>query len=70
MEDIKIVLNEAIITKLEITALDLKHYININAAIGGINGIKYMDDEDLNELMEIRSKLKKLSYKLKNKLND
>lgn len=50
MEDIKIVLNEAIITKLEITALDLKHYININAAIGGINGIKYMDDEDLNEL--------------------
>lgn len=63
MEDIKIVLNEAIIT------LDLKHYININAAIGGINGIKYMDDEDLNELMEIRSKLKKLSYKLKNKLN-
>ena len=36
MEDIKIVLNEAIIT------LDLKHYMNINAAIGG-NGIKYMN---------------------------
>lgn len=37
MENIKIVLNEAIVTKLEITALDLKYYININAVIG-ING--------------------------------
>lgn len=43
MENIKIVLNDAIVTKLKITALDLK----------------YMGDEDLNELIEIRKKLKK-----------
>lgn len=72
----KIVLNEAIVTKLEIVALDLKYYININASISqAINNERnivfmIMDDEDVEELIEIRKKLKKLSYKLKNKLKE
>ena len=69
------VLNEVIVNKLENIALDIKYYINTNAGIAqsldeeSINAFKFMDDEEINELIEIRKRTKQLAHKLKNKIN-
>jgi hypothetical protein len=74
-EKITAVLNEAIVNKLESITCDIKYYININASIAqsldeeSINSFKFMDDEEINELIEIRKRTKQLAFKLKNKLN-
>jgi hypothetical protein len=74
MEDEKIiVLNKIIVNKLESISFDIKYYINANAIIHtldkeNVNAFKFMDDEDISELIEIRKRTKLLVYKLKNKL--
>ena len=74
-EKITAVLNEVMVNKLESIAFDIKYYINTNAGIAqslneeSINAFKFMDDQEINELIEIRNRTKKLAYKLKNKLN-
>jgi hypothetical protein len=74
-EKIAAILNEVIVNKLEIITYDIKYHINTNAAIAqsldeeGINAFKFMDNEEINELIEIRNKTKHLARKLKNKLN-
>lgn len=74
-EKITAVLNEAIVNKLESITYDIKYYVNTNAGIAqpldeeGINAFKFMDSEEINELIEIRNRTKRLAYKLKNKLN-
>ena len=74
-----VALNKALITKLEIVNLDLKYYINMNALIANtiskrpelqILGNKTIDNEDIAELLEIRSKLKKLTTRLRAKLEN
>lgn len=77
MENEKIiVLNEVIVSKLESITYDIKYYINTNAGIAqqsldeeGINAFKFMDNDEINELIEIRNRTKQLVRKLKNKLN-
>ena len=74
-EKITAVLNEVMVNKLESIAFDIKYYINTNAGIAqlldeeSINAFKFMDDEEINELIVIRKRTKQLAYKLKNKLN-
>jgi hypothetical protein len=74
-EKITAVLNDVMVNKLESIAFDIKYYINTNAGIAqsldeeSINAFKFMDDEEINELIEIRNRTKRLSHKLKNKLN-
>jgi len=76
MEKIKVVLNDAIANKLEIVALDIKYYINVNAGIAqslneeNEDAFALIDDEDIGELVEIRKRLKRLAYKLKNKIKN
>ena len=74
-EKITAILNEVIVNKLESITYDIKYYINTNASIAqtldeeGMNAFKFMDNEEINELIEIRNKTKHLVRKLKNKLN-
>jgi hypothetical protein len=74
-EKITAVLNDIMVNKLESIAFDIKYYINTNASIAqslveeSKNAFKFMDDEDIADLIEIRNKTKRLAYKLKNKLN-
>lgn len=75
-EKITAVLNEVMVNKLESIAFDIKYYINTNAGIAqsldeeSKNAFKFMNEEEINELIEIRNRTKKLAYKLKNKLNN
>ena len=74
-EKITVVLNDVMINKLESIEFDIKYYINTNAGIAqsldeeSVNAFKFMDDEEISELIEIRKRTKQLAYKLKNKLN-
>jgi hypothetical protein len=74
-EKITAVLNDAMVDKLESIVFDIKYYINTNAGIAqsldeeSMNAFKFMDDEDIADLIEIRNSTKRLTYKLKNKLN-
>lgn len=74
-EKITAVLNEVIVNKLESIVFDIKYYININVGIArsldeeSINAFKFMDDEEITELIEIRNRTKQLVRKLKSKLN-
>ena len=74
-EKIIAVLNEVIVNKLESITYDIKYYINTNAGIAqsldeeGVNAFKFMDSEEINELIKIRNRTKQLVRKLKNKLN-
>lgn len=73
-DKIEIVLNDVIINKLDSIGFDIKYYTNINASIArsldkkAINDFTFMDDEEFNELEEIRHRIKRLVYKLKKKL--
>lgn len=70
----KVVLNTSIIDKLEDISYDIKYNLNINALLAesldfdNINSYKVIDDEDINELLKIRKRIKQLTYKLKNKI--
>ena len=74
-EKITPVLNEVMVNKLESISFDIKYYINTNVGISqsldneSMNAFKFMDDEEIAELIEIRNKTKRLVNKLKNKLN-
>lgn len=71
-EKIATVLNEIMINKLTSIASDIKYYINTNYGITrsldeeAKNTFKFMNDEEINELIEIRNRTKQLVYKLKN----
>ena len=71
-----VILNNVIINKLESIAFDIKYYININSSIAqsldeeSMNAYKFMDDEDINELFEIKERINRLKYKLKNKISE
>ena len=70
-EKLKLVVNEVIVNKLESISFDIKYYLNINASIildESSISFNLMDDDEVNELIEIRKRLKILSHKLKNKL--
>lgn len=70
-----VVLNHVLINKLDSIGFDIKYYININAGISqtldedSVNHFKFIDDEDMKELVEIRKRTKQLAAKLKIKLN-
>lgn len=74
-EKTAVVLNHVLINKLDSIVFDIKYYININAVIAqtldedSVNHFKFIDDEDMKELVEIRKRTKQLAAKLKNKLN-
>lgn len=73
-EKITAVLNDVLVNKLESICFDIKYYININADIAqnldedNVNHFRFIDDIDMNELLEIRKKTKQLVFKMKNKL--
>ena len=75
MKKTAVVLNHVLINKLDSIAFDIKYYINTNAGIAqsldeeSINAFKFMDDDEINELIEIRKRTKQLVRKLKSKLN-
>lgn len=71
-EEFKIVLNEALVNKLFSISLDIKYYMNVNSQSTNnecLSYLKTMSDEEVNELTEIRSRIKRLTYKLKSKLD-
>jgi len=66
-----VVNNVAIQQKLESISQDIKTYVNMNAFIGtslpvGIT-LPMMDKEDIEELLDIRDRIKQLSRTLKEK---
>lgn len=71
MENEEIILNNIMINKLDSMSYDIKCYMNINYGItqslDNRDGFKFMDSEEINELFEIRKRIKQLSHKLKNK---
>ena len=73
-EKIKAILNPILVRKLESISFDIKYYININASIAQtlddeIEGaFQILEDEDIEELLEIRGRIKKIARKLNNKL--
>ena len=73
-EKTAVVLNHVLINKLDSIGFDIKYYININAGIAqtldedSVNHFKFIDDEDMKELVEIRKRTMQLAAKLKIKL--
>ena len=71
-----IILNEVLINKLESISYDIKYCVNTNVDITQSlnektkNSFKFMGDEELAELIEIRKRIKILTHKLKIKLNN
>jgi hypothetical protein len=69
------VLNNIIINKLESITYDIKYCINTNVSIAqlldeeDINTFKFIDNDEINELIEISNRTKRLIKKLKDKLN-
>lgn len=64
-------LKKVLVNKLDNMSFDMKYYININASIGKSGEYPFiMDVEDVEEFLEIRNKIKRLSYKLKNQLKN
>jgi hypothetical protein len=64
-------LSESLVTKLESISQDIKVYINIgvmNPHLHNIPGLTCVPSEDMEELMEIRRRIKVLSRKLRYKL--
>lgn len=66
-----VIINEAIVKKLESISTDIKYYINMNAGMSlEERDDNVFDDEDLKDLVDIRKNIRLLADKLKNKLND
>ena len=72
MEKILPVIDSILISKLESISFDIKMYINsytsLASAIGETsnrNQIKFFTQEELDEILDIRKRLKTLSQKLK-----
>lgn len=69
-EKIKAILNNMLIMKLDSIALDIKYYINTNTSIAYLDDENvFIDNEDIDEMLGIRHRIKRLAYNLKNKLN-
>lgn len=71
-EDLDIIVNDAFISKLDSISQDIKTYVNINAGLSASDKEKVfprMTQDDVNELLVIRSMIKKMSIKLKNQLH-
>lgn len=69
---IKTVITQSLIDKLNSISQDIKIYINSNTYANMTESFErgFMDKEDVNELMDIRNKIKKISKKYeKNKSN-
>ncbi len=76
----KIVLNQLFIDKLDNIANDLKVYLNFNSVITESimtdeelndidttkSGMRFIPEETLSEILELRHQLKKINHKLKN----
>lgn len=63
-----VVLNKILIDKLESISFDIKYYINTNASIAnseGSNVLQWLSQDDIQEVKEIRTRIKKLAHKLK-----
>lgn len=64
------------VNKLESIVFDIKYYINTNFATAqsldeeSINAFQFMNNEEINELIDIRKRINLLAYKLKNKMNN
>lgn len=73
-EETKAVLNDELIDKLHNMQLDIKYYVNSNVGIakfiGEKSGITLMEQDDINELINIRKRIKALVHKLNTKLNE
>jgi len=71
-----VVVTNVLINKLESISFDIKYYINMNASISNSLGVdkdsklfaKCLDESELNEILEIRQRIKTLTKKLKEKL--
>ena len=63
-EKLIIMVNGTLVRKLKSIAQDLKTYININVVEPYIKGIEYMLPDDVEEIIEIRRRIKKLANKL------
>lgn len=65
-EKIVLMVNGTLARKLKSISQDLKTYININVIEPGIEDdkIKYMSEEDIEELLDIRVRIKRLARKL------
>jgi hypothetical protein len=74
-EKLAVVLNQSTIDTLDSISYEIKHHVNANACIidvldeKSLKSLKFIDEDEMNEMIEIRNKVKKLAYKLKNKLN-
>lgn len=70
-----VVINDTIIDKLDSMSNDIKMYVNMNAHIGSnlrkvlADNSTFMDEKELNEILEIRLRIKNLSHKLRNKIS-
>jgi hypothetical protein len=71
----KILVNKALTDKLQSIAQDIKVYININSEIANSlnidddSNITFFDENEMIELIDIRMKIKALTYKLKDKMS-
>ena len=64
-----VILNNIVVDRLNDIALNIKYVINANAHPIDDKCVNYIMYEDLNELIEIRKRLKIITHKLKNKLD-
>ena len=63
----KPVINKALIDKLKSISQDMKTYINVNISIGRValkTSFQYMTEEEVEEFISIRNRIKVLSRKL------
>jgi hypothetical protein len=62
-----VMINETFIEKLDSISQDIKIYININAYQDKVPGLQFMEHDDIQELLEIRKRVKILTRKLRDK---
>ena len=74
MEKIEnVIVNDAILNKLDSISQDIKTYVNMNVSIAlSLNdrnkeSFHYFDPEDIDELISIRKRIKNLSKKVRDK---
>lgn len=70
------VVNQILVDKLNSMSTDIKYYLNMNYMISSslsdenTLAFKFMSNENLNELSEIRKRLKALSTKLEEQIQE
>jgi hypothetical protein len=75
-EKYSIILNESLIDNLNNMSFDIKYNLNLNARDitlldeNKIKTMQFLDDNEIEKFIEIRKKIKELSYNLKKKLKE